>query len=156
MRQICASSPRSAAKFWLLMHDLILRHLFGISSATSGKFRLQSPLGLRAKLQEDDCASGTSFGLAAFCAAMLGPLEAALFTHILNFMGSLMVLRMFSAKSLKIQLLFSKHHASNLSKVPQAGSMIQPLNLATNWGKTCHLNPSHYKRCFLLKNFFRL
>ena len=75
MRKICSSSPRSAAKFWLLLHDLILRHLFGIASAQLGHYRIQSPLGLLAKHQEDDFASSTSIGLAGFCTAMLGPLE---------------------------------------------------------------------------------
>lgn len=57
MRAMCADTPRSGAKFWLLMEDLVLRHLLGISSAYLGNWKLSSPLCRDVLVQEDDYAS---------------------------------------------------------------------------------------------------
>ena len=74
MQKMCAASPRSAAKFWLLMEELFLCHLLGVSQAFLGKFRLQSGSSLT-HLQEDDFASSGAPGLAMFCQGLLAPLE---------------------------------------------------------------------------------
>ena len=75
MHKICAQSPRSVAKFWLLLEDLILRHILGISTAFLGSFKIQASFSKMAKQQEDDLASSCTPGLAMFCQGMLAPLE---------------------------------------------------------------------------------
>ena len=74
MHRKTAASPRSTAKFFLLMEELSYRHLYRVDQAWLGNFKLASPAGATAR--EDDVASNGLRGLADFVAALFKCIEA--------------------------------------------------------------------------------
>ena len=74
MHQMTAASPRSTAKFFLLMEELSYRHLYRVDQAWLGNFRLRSPAG--AQFKEDDFASNGLRGLADFVTALFKCIES--------------------------------------------------------------------------------
>ena len=68
MHMKTAASPRSTARFFLLMEELSYRHLYRVDRAHLGNFNLHSAGGNLDR--EDDLASNGTCGLAAFTAAV--------------------------------------------------------------------------------------
>ncbi len=81
MHKNTAASPRSTAKFFLLMEELSYRHLYRVDRAHIGNFHLSSVAGYMDR--EDDLCSNGLCGLAAFAAALFKVIEAQLrgFAH---------------------------------------------------------------------------
>ena len=81
MHRLIAESPRTQAKFWLLMDDLVDRYLFGIEKSYIGKHTSNRPI--HDSLIEDDACSSGDLGLAGFALHEMEPLEAQArgFTH---------------------------------------------------------------------------
>ena len=74
MHRRTAASPRSTAKFFLLMEELSYRHLYRVDQAWLGNFKLTSPIG--AFDREDDFASNGLRGLADFVTALFKCIES--------------------------------------------------------------------------------
>ena len=81
MHRRVAQCPRTQAKYWLLMDDLVDRHLLGIGLYYVGNHR--SSRLINYELLEDDCCSSGDYGLAGFAVDEEEPLEAQArgFTH---------------------------------------------------------------------------
>ena len=74
MHRRTAASPRSTAKFFLLMEELSYRHLYRVDQAWLGNFKIKSPI--TAFDREDDFASNGLRGLADFVTALFKCIES--------------------------------------------------------------------------------
>ena len=76
-----AACPRTQAKFWLLMDDLVDRYLLRIRHSYIGSHR--GPCRINCKAVEDDYCSSGELGLAGFAINEEEPCEAQArgFTH---------------------------------------------------------------------------
>ena len=81
MHRRVAASPRTQAKFWLLMDDLVDRYLLGIKYSYVGTHRDGRIINDKA-IEDDYCSSG-ELGLAGFAVNEQEPQEAQArgFTH---------------------------------------------------------------------------
>ena len=74
MHKLVARSPRAQAKFYLLMDDIVERHLYGSHQSYVGKHCLAK--SIHDSLQDDDLPSSGDPGLFGFAIADLGPGES--------------------------------------------------------------------------------